>query len=64
MDKKTILHNLNHMREINFMGWERMRDFVKERPSELWRRNFRDTYEMEVRTLDYVMEAIKRNDFV
>lgn len=54
--KEDCLELLSHMRELKFGMWE------------LWTSNevgdLRDMTEKEIRILDYLMEAIKRNDII
>ena len=59
MDRKTILKHLSDIRRVKFSMWEDYKN-----PKANWEREMRGSYDMEIRTLDYLMEAIKRNDFI
>lgn len=59
MDKQRLLSVLEDLRRTEYSIWEDYAEQAKEAPG--WRGEFRDMYEMRVRTLDYVMEAIRHD---
>lgn len=64
MTKEQLLDNLADMRRIHYSIWgDYSRDAI-EHPGSGWLSQSRDEYEMKVRTLDYVMEAIRRHDII
>ena len=59
MDNKKLLEILANLRRINYSLWEQYHEEAKDEPG--WRDGMRDMYEMDVRALDYVMEAIRHD---
>ena len=64
MDKEIILDNLKDIRDIRFACWNSYKQDAIENPQSGWRRDLAESADMNVRVLDYVMEAIRKNDIV
>ena len=59
MDKNKLLAILADLRSIHYSLWEEYHEEAKVNPG--WRSQSRDDYEMKVRALDFVMEAIRHD---
>lgn len=64
MDKEIILSRLRRVRDIRFCSWQLYREDSKKYPNSQWPRNLMNQTDMDIRVLDYVMEAIRKNDIV
>ena len=64
MDKEIILFRLRRVRDIRFCSWELYREDVKKYPNSKWPRNLMNQTDLDIRVLDYVMEAIRRGELV
>lgn len=64
MDKEIILFRLRRVRDIRFYSWQLYREDLKKYPNSQWPRDLINQTDMDIRVLDYVMEAIRKSDIV
>lgn len=62
MNRDKLLKYLADMRHTHYSIWGKYH--MQAKGASGWLKQERDEWEMKVRTLDYVMEAIRRNDII